>query len=393
MPSLIEEITTNLCEATFFRELSFSGQKFAVKKTGEFELADEFVWLESEGIIIHVKERDQSEPVDQVALENWFEKKVQRKASAQIADTLSFFNKYPSITVKNARGLDFELRELNVAMMHKLVVFGTLADGADQRRLLKFRTSQHSGFIHLIQANDFSNLLKWTVTPGEMVEYLRFRQTVLQSHENMHKRREKWLFGCFLSWGQQGDGFELPNESDGEMQVDRLVDDTADIDLSEFFDSIGSWAIGQSGDPKVFQKLVLECGHLPRVLMREFKRRVMKCLERFDQPIPDTLYRIVNPQRNCVFVFGVMPTEKLARVEIGASNITALAKYDCETEKGIGFFFTRVDDKYTATTPVYLESPWQYDSHAAEALAKFSPFRPLKAKPIEHYQFRNQPKP
>lgn len=373
MSSLIESITANLSKATFFGELCFAGQKFEVAGVGEFELADVFIWLESQGIIIQVKERAKDQVTDQSAFDKWFKKKVLGKGSNQIADTLAFFKKYPSVTVQNARGIEFELSQLDSATMHKLILFGTLHDGVDQHHMLKLHESQRSGFIHLIQAVDFANLLEWIISPKEMLEYLSLRASFLQKAKRASKESEKWLFGQFIQCADPGDA----GLADGEAVVDRLVDDSKEVDLRPFLDMLGDWAISQIGNPRHFQKVILECALLPRSGMREFKLRIVKCLERLDRPGPETLYRIVNAPRDCAFVFGAMPPEYVNKVEVGAQNLTVLAKYDCRTSKAVGFFLTKVDQESLATTPVYLEGPWEQNDLLDRALRTFNPFIPL----------------
>lgn len=88
MKSLIEDIVGRLSEATFFSELCFRGQEFAASKGDTKELADVLVWMETDGLIIQVKERNKAIPTDQGLFEKWFSKKVLDKGSSQIADTV-----------------------------------------------------------------------------------------------------------------------------------------------------------------------------------------------------------------------------------------------------------------------------------------------------------------
>jgi hypothetical protein len=103
-----------------------------------------------------------------------------------------------------------------------------------------------------------------------------------------------------------------------------------------------------------------------------------------------SLYRLLNGSRDCVFAFGILPTESLDKAEVGAANYTYLMKYDCRSSKAVGFFFTAVDQDHTATTPVYLERAWQKDSDAEDAVQKFGKFiRPLNSQPGTAYRLDN----
>lgn len=390
MPSLLEAITADFSKATFFKELCFAGQTFPVAERGESELADVFVWLESDGIIIQVKERDEHEPTDQAAFDKWFSNKVLGKGSDQIASTLAYFKKHPSATVKNARGVEFELSELDAATMHKVIVFGMLKRGVEQHHQAKFHKSQRSGFIHLIQAFDFTNLLHWTVTPGEMLAYLRFREAFVQEHREADSRTEKWLFGCFIRWSNSRRPAEVLGEDEAEQVVDSLKDDRVEVGQGPFLDFLGEWAAGRRGGQKVFARMVTECAHLTRPMAREFKIRLLKCLSRLDKPAPLTLYRMHNLERDCVCVFGVLRPRAMKEVEEDAAYYTMIAKYVCRTSKAMGVFFTPFDAEKTGTTPVYLEGPWEANAEADEVLAGGSGsfFRPLDRRAETAYKVR-----
>lgn len=388
MGSLLEHITADLSEASFFRELCFRGQTFKVVGAGELELADVFLWLESDGIIIQVKERDETIQTDQAAFDKWFSNKVLGKASDQIADTLSFFNDHPTITVKNARGLEFQLSELNAARMHKLIVFGTLADGVDQHHQPKFRISQRSGFIHLIQAVDFANLLKWTVTPGEMLEYLGFREQVVQQWDVANQRTERWLFGCFVHWCESGQDPECLDEAKGVAKVDSLVDDTSQVELHRFFEELGSWAVA-TPDPKSFSRILLELALLPRSRARLFKERLVRCLQRSDVPFPKTLYRILNPERDCLIVLSVPPARNLVEVQAISAGILMMAKYAARTFRAVGIFFSSHGMDLVGTTPIWVEGPWKHNAEADAEISKITVFqRAPMVVPARAYSFK-----
>lgn len=378
MKSLIEHIVTEVAATTFFRELSFTSQQFSLSDGTTEELADLFVWMQSDGIVFQVKERAEDASNANHDFEKWFKKKVVGQGSDQIAATLSFFKNHPSIKVKNCRGIEFELNELDSARMHKVIVFGTLADGVEQHGRPKFHQSKRSGFIHLIQVVDFTNLLHWTATPGEMLTYLRFREEHLSQYKEAWRRTEKWLFGSFVHWSASGQVPKLLHVSEGEHIIESLKDDAADVDLRQFLDFIGEWAAQRPGNRKAFPQLVIECAYLSRAGFREFKRRIKKCLSRLDQPAPKSLYRILNGERDCVFAFGVLPPHPVKEVEIGAANFTYLLKYECRVPKAVGFFFTPFGPDDTGTTPVYLEMPWQEDSDAKDTIEKLGTYiRPL----------------
>lgn len=389
MSSILEQVVADISEATFFKELCFTGQVFA-QSTGENkELADVFVWLESESLIIQIKERSEKSNHDSDSLTKWFDKKVMTNGSNQIADTISFLQDHQDTKVQNSRGRDFLFRDLNVEPRQNVIVYGSLRSLAELPNQDLIYISKKSGPIHLIESTSFGNLLRWTVTPRELLDYLKFREQYITNHAFANKMSEKWVFGRFVQ------DAEINNEDldletwDGEGVVDNLNDDTSDIDLRVFFDHIGNWAKSRNGNESIFHKLILECAHLSRSAMREFKRRLILCQENLNKPIPETLYRFENPVRDCVFVFGVMPEGGGAQNEAAASGASALAKYDRKVSKVVGFFTAPVGTDDVATIPVYLEYPWVYDEAHENFLAKSNPFRPLKSDILYGYNVNN----
>jgi hypothetical protein len=390
MKSLIETIVTDMSTNAFFKELSFTSQQLALPSGATEELADFFVWLETDGIIIQVKERDEKASVAPEAFDNWFKRKVLGKGSDQIAASISFFRQHPHLQIKNCRGAEFELCELDSETMCKVVIFGTLADNMDQYHRPKYHHSVRSGFIHIINAVDFTNLLHWLVTPGEMLAYLRFREEHLREHEDARQQTEKWLFGSFVHWSTSGQTPKLLSTAQGEGVIESIVDDTDDIRITQFLDCLGDWAEQHPDKNKVFSKLVLECARLTRVGFREFKLRIKKCLSRLDQPAPKSLYRIHNEERDCVFAFGVLPSNTIDKNEIGAANYTYLLKYSCRAPKAIGMFFTKCDDDNIAITPVYLEMAWQLDPDAENCIEMLQPYlRPLVHRASNNYRIES----
>ena len=383
--SLIEQLVADVTEATFFKELCFTGQTFATMPGDSKELADVYVWMETESLVIQVKERDDSGADSPGELMKWFKRKVLSKASDQIADSIRFLNDYPDIAVENARGRQLTLGELNVEPRHNVIVYGSLSTPDTLRGQDRVHHSKRSGCIHLIEAADFCNLLHLTVTPRELFDYLRFREEYLEQHSFGRKMSEKWLFGRFVHTPEAGDTRSDSESWDGESVVDRLVNDVPEINLRRFFDLIGEWAANRDGGTSIFHKLILECAHLERGVMREFKRRALRCQQRLDKPAPDTLYRLLNPARDCVFVFGVLPEEMLDEVEIGAMNLVQLAKYECRYSKALGLFSTPAGNDSIATTPVYLECPWERTDIGEAMMRMPSPFPPLKSGKVFNY--------
>lgn len=62
----------NINESFFFREFTYSSNKFNPDRKSEFELADSVVWLDEFLIVVQVKERFPSFGATAQDEENWF---------------------------------------------------------------------------------------------------------------------------------------------------------------------------------------------------------------------------------------------------------------------------------------------------------------------------------
>ncbi len=101
MPTLLEELVSELNRTIFFKEFSFSKNDFWPTPDQSREFADHVIWLGDSLIIFQVKERE-AIPISSIEAERqWFDKKVIAKASKQVRDTLDFLKNYPQIPITN----------------------------------------------------------------------------------------------------------------------------------------------------------------------------------------------------------------------------------------------------------------------------------------------------
>src|SRR5258707_8585735 len=163
-----EDDLGKLNESFFFREFTYSTNKFKPDRKNELELADAVVWLDDFLIVVQVKERFASFGATSTDEENWFKNEVLGKATAQVANTLRYFNTYDSIELTNRQGHKFNLARAKDKVIHKLAIYNSNKELPTSWASQKFRKHSIAGVIHIFRASDYLGMLQALVTPSEV---------------------------------------------------------------------------------------------------------------------------------------------------------------------------------------------------------------------------------
>jgi hypothetical protein len=111
-----EDDISALNYAYFFREFTYSTARFRTRRDSdaddEVELADSLLSLGNELVVNQLKERQPQPNTTSGQERAWFERKVLRKGTKQVRDTLRYLQSEPSIALENHRGhRDGEVRQ------------------------------------------------------------------------------------------------------------------------------------------------------------------------------------------------------------------------------------------------------------------------------------------
>src|SRR3989339_1519653 len=169
-----EAYISNLNSSFFFKEFTFSRNKFKFDEKGEqLELADNVVWLDDLLLISQIKERDKAISGDS---NNWFKNKVLHKAVKQIKATIKYFDIYDDIYIQNEKGHVLNIGEAKKLEPIKLIIYSPGENFSESTRFFKFHKSKQVGLIHLFHIEDYLWICKYLITPFEIKEYLKFRE-------------------------------------------------------------------------------------------------------------------------------------------------------------------------------------------------------------------------
>jgi hypothetical protein len=376
----LEEYIAQVNSLAFWKEFTFSQNKFAPQPGQELELADNLVWLGDHAYALQLKERE-GETDDPDAERSWFKKKVLGKATSQIRDTLRFLGEHEKIRITNERGHGFDIR---LAELTKVVVFlGGRALPEDCWRT-RCHVSRTAGFIHIIAAHDYVGILEKLRMPADIHRYFAYREEVIPKLvEAGIIVDESDIVGAFL-WDE-----DLPTPKSRESSR-RFVQDADDFDLSPLLANLHDH-IERSEQPYNYYRIMLGFARVPRSVWREVKIRFMKSLQVVREGEFARPFRLAFPATVCAFMIAPLDArasttglegEKL-RVR-GITNLTAM--YDTKTSKGVGILISK-DGKDVLIDWSLLEVPWKQDEEMEAMLARNYPFREAKEKILNSFLF------
>jgi hypothetical protein len=372
----------------FFREFAFSTNTFKPDPRSELELADKIVWLDDLLIVCQIKERKAPADTSAEKERKWFSDEVAKKATRQIRDTLSYFQKYTNIELRNNRGDASNIARAQVVQMHKIVIYNPHASLPTECLFRKFHRSKSAGVIHVVHAEAYLGILRALVTPVEIAEYLSFRETLINKWgDALSHVSERAVVGQYLR--------NLPKEKPSfefVKFVDELEEKNKDWDIARiihlFFDRQNT----PEGSRETGYRVLKQLGKLYRTEMGEFKKRFHFSMQKALADEPCLPHRFTS-SRGCGFVFIPLNRKDLRHRRNYLLNFTVLNKYDQKLDRCIGLtFIAEGEGGWCDVQWCTLEFPWKEDSDVKTVLAACYPFRPVKRRVVERYGLSDAPK-
>ena len=378
-----EDQLANLNQWHFFREFTYSRATFRPEPSRELELADAIIWIADLLFVYQLKERHASVSTTPEAEQKWFEKKVLKKASRQVRDTLAYLDAGP-ITIENGRGHTLDLDIRSIATLHKLIVYLPHPALPEICRQIKYHRSNTAGFIHIIQAADYLGIVKTLLTPSEVEDYLAFREELIDKWE-----AETAVIPEPAMVGQYLIGKLTSEPSLGFIEhLNQLEHQTNEWDISGIISKFPDRVTTENA-PTDYYAIVRELALLNRNQLREFKKRFQLALDKAKADEFTLPYRMACPDRECGFVFITVTKDVLAYRRNGLINFTLAHKYDQRLPKCIGLSIADDTDRWFTAEWYYAEFPWQPDPELEQRLRENSPFREVKHGILPRYQFRD----
>ena len=383
MSNLLEDLLAELNKNIFYREFSFSKNKFTPAPGQEMEFADHVVWIDDLLVIYQLKQRVPRGVITEESERKWFKREVVNKATRQIRDTLRFLERHPEISITNQRGHVFNVSGASVKHFIKLVVYEASASlPADCLDIRHHLSRTGGGFMHVLPWTDYLGICQTLVTPSEVADYLTYREQMLRAWGDALPP-EVALVGHFLS-GRGG----RPHEGSAEF-ARRLKQEYDAFDLSHVLGKIAEhieYMSGGTGAETDYYRMLAEFAKLNRSQLKEIKKRFYMCLDfakRGKLLVPN---RVIVPNTGCGFVFIAVEPPNIERRLIGLNNFTLGAKYERRLDRQVGISFAWQEGEFLIDW-CHLEFPWQEDPVMEEWLRDKNPFPQLRSEVRERYEF------
>ncbi len=368
----------------FFKEFSFSSTKFKENNRGEeLELADNVVWLDDLLLITQIKERNKSNDGN---IENWFARKVLRKAVKQIKDTIKYFEKYNDISIKNEKGHLLNVTEAIKNAPIKLIAYHCDESLSEKNRFLKFYQSKDVGLIHLFHIEDYNGICNILITPFEIKDYLNFRELLYSRHKDiLNIYPEQYILGHYI---ETTDVSEINPKYIENLT--NLVHDESDFDVSFIIENFKE-KIRLKPDKLEYYSIIKEIAKLNRSDLRAFKERFNFVIDKAKNQEFTLPTRMTSLNSNCGFIFTVLEYKQKNRWKTALTNFIEAHKYDQRLNKTIGMVvYFNPNDKYFDINWGLVEFEWEYNKEFEELLKDNFPFRPVKKGLDYRYYVREE---
>jgi hypothetical protein len=371
MTTRSEKLLAAINDNIFYSEFCFFYLEVRDGSGQSRQLADHIVALDDLLMLFQVKERaEPGTPEDERA---WFYRKVVKKASRQMRDTLGLLESGSGYDLPNHRGQIANVSIAKATTIHKVIVYAASADlpqdCADVRH--HFSTSG-GGFIHILSAIDYLSALRFLLAPGEFAAYLAFRESVVRRWEaELVLPSERSLVAQFMSGDLCGRPCELP------AIRDEMPGEPAEaVAFIRYLGALGRRfaAYSDAEEQEGFRRVLAEIARLDRRELIDVAHGVALCVDAVKSGRIDTLPWTMQPSsRPCGFVFVPVFSRTYEDRLKTLGGFACADKYRYRHAREIGIAVAIRGSDVELDTCL-IDCPPVYDERA-EALLKQTPFR------------------
>ncbi|MCF1433194.1 hypothetical protein GOZ97_16520 [Agrobacterium vitis] len=385
----LEQFTAQLNATTFWKEFTFSQTRFVPRPKVEVELADGIVKIGSLGFVFQLKERTEATEDPEIE-RRWFKQKVLRKAKDQIKASLRYLSENEKIHLTNDQGHEVEVMGRDLRDIKKVIVYFPGRLLPEDCWATQYVISGEAGFIHVIAANDYLGVLDKLLLPDDVRLYFEYREAaLLRLKQAGTVVTEPDIMVGFLA------DKDLPQPGSIESLRD-FVQDLESFDLSYLMYNLRDHIV-HSGQGNDYYRIMEEFARVPRSVWREFKKRLMICLDaarmgEFRRPL-----RLAFPRTDCAFMIAAMdpkwPVRGPEGIEMRSKALamyTQAAKYDLKTGVGVGLLISK-DGASVSLDWCHVDAPWKPDSKMEELIRETQMFGPVRDMKVDSFLFRGGP--
>ncbi|WP_061246916.1 hypothetical protein [Leptospira noguchii] len=379
MKTKSEDFINKLNYNVFFREFSFANTEFKIDGVGESELADHLVIVDELCFLYQIKERNIKEMNSTDDLSKWFNNKIRNKAVGQIKKSLKNLELFKGRKLKNEKNHQVAIVPPSLDKVILIIIFKLDQDFSASLGYF----SSDFGFIHYINQKAYYDIYLYLITPAEIYDYFKFRESILVENEKYDDNSisEYSLLGQYLS----GNVKVLPDVN-SENFVKIFKDDLQSWDISFILKNLEDKIISPRDNVTDYYKIIAEFAKLNRAALREIKKRLRLALHSVIKDIFDKPYRVVVPSSDCGFL--ILPVQAQLKDSIveGLLGHCIVSKYELNNKKHVGIGISKEGD-FIDILWIFIESENRPDKEIDKKLKENYPFREVKETLLNKYFF------
>jgi hypothetical protein len=377
----LETFVARLNAQAFWREFTFARNTFSPRPGQEVELADNFVWLGDFAFALQLKQREVASS-DPERERKWFKSKVLTDGTRQIRDTLHFLKAHDRIQITNERGHSFDVRGSALTDVTKIIVYFGAKALPEECWRTRHHVSKTAGFIHIVPAHDYLEIVKMLRVPKDIRDYFTYRQEVVEKLQD-RSIDESDIMGAFIT-------SEPQPKSTSRNHLRRFVQDSQSFDVSFLIGRLHDHI--QKGDgSQDYYEIMLEFARVPRSVWREVRTRFdlsFQAAKKGEFIVP---FRFGFPESSCTFMIAALDPQlpsvggegERTRIN-GLQMLTYGAMYDLDMQRSVGILISR-DGEFYQLDWCRVKMPEVRDPKIEALLAKSNPFRPAREKTVTSF--------
>ena len=186
--TLSEKICQDINRKFYFDDFVLTNLYY-VKDGIKMEICDGLIEFEDRYIIIQIKERNSQENTNN---QKWLDRKVYKKATSQIKDTIDIINQIDNLIVQDLYGQQVEIDKTKSIL--PIIVFKN-EEILDYQRV--YYSSTKNININIFSEKDYETMMEKIEVPCEIIDYLLLRQDLFQ-HSNFNMILDDSETGYFM---------------------------------------------------------------------------------------------------------------------------------------------------------------------------------------------------
>jgi len=294
--TLSEKICQDINRKFYFDDFVLTNLYY-VKDGIKMEICDGLIEFEDRYIIIQIKERNSQENTNN---QKWLDRKVYKKATSQIKDTIDIISQTDNLIVQDLYGQQVDIDKTKSIL--PIIVF-------KNEEILDYQRVYHSSTkninINIFSEKDYETMMEKIEVPCEIIDYLLLRQDLFQ-HSNFNMILDDSETGYFMM-------ANIENELDlANYFLMKTIKDKSfnELDIKNFLGIIQKYNLKRLDQNQDYKQILYRMLRFDRFGATYFMQRWNNCWDLSKKGIINCQQHIVGQNKHEKFGFLFISTKK-----------------------------------------------------------------------------------